>query len=441
MPRKQLRKKEVKLSDLLTPFINAFKIPSLRKKILITLLILLIFRVAAHIPVGGVNLVGLRNLLGSSEFLGLLDIFSGGTLVNFSVISLGLNPYINASIIIQLLTMVFPKLEELSKEGEQGRIQLNQYTRYLTVPLALVQAIGVLTLLRNQGLVLSISPLQVLTIVISLTAGTIFIMWLGELLTEYGIGNGISVLIFTGIVVRAPVVFFQTVSIVDQQQLINLLIFVLLAILIIAGIVFVNEGRRQIRVQYARRFLGGREGLGSFTYLPLRVNQAGVIPIIFAVSLVLLPSLVGQYLSGVHQIFLSEIGRFLVANFQFRSISYNLIYFLLVLGFTYFYTAVIFNPTKIAEEIKKYGGFIPGIRPGTATAAFLNYILLRITLAGAIFLGIIAILPSIASQITGIQTLVIGGTSILIVVSVVLDTAKQFESQLIERNYEGFLRR
>ena len=427
--------------NFLSPFLNAFKIPQLRRKIIVTVIILVIFRIAAHIPVGGINLAGLRQLFAGNQFLGLLDIFSGGTLANFSVLSLGLNPYINASIIIQLLTMVFPKLEAMSQEGDQGRQQLNQYTRYLTVPLAIVQAVGVFSLLRNQGLVLAITPIQVLTIIVSLSAGTIFLMWLGELLTEYGIGNGISVLIFAGIVVRAPVTFFQTVSLLDQQQILNILIFLAMAVLIIMGIVFVNEGRRQIMVQYARRFSAGREAVGSSTYLPLRVNQAGVIPIIFAVSLVLLPSFGGQYLSSVAQPQMAAIGRFLVANFQLQSVTYNVIYFLLVIGFTYFYTAVIFNPKKIADEIKKYGGFIPGIRPGEATAKYLNYILLRITLAGAIFLGVIAILPSIASQITGVSTLVIGGTSILIVVSVVLDTAKQFESQLIERNYEGFLNR
>lgn len=422
-------------------FINAFKIPSLRRKLIVTFIILVIFRIVAHIPVGGINLQGLRSLFAGNQFLGLLDIFSGGTLVNFSIISLGLNPYINASIIIQLLTMVFPKLEQMQKEDEAGRQKMNQYTRYLTIPLAIVQAIGVFTLLRNQGLVTVFTPIQVLTIIVSLTAGTIFLMWLGELLTEYGIGNGISVLIFVGIVVRAPVTLFQTLSVVDQQQIINILIFAVLAILIIAGIVFVNEGRRQVMVQYARRYSGGRQAAANFTYLPLRVNQAGVIPIIFAVSLVLIPSFLGQYLANVHNVALANAGRFMAANFQFGSWAYNIIYFLLVIGFTYFYTAVIFNPVKIADDIKKYGGFIPGIRPGSATASYLNYILLRITLAGAIFLGVIAILPSIASSLTGVTTLVIGGTSILIVVSVILDTAKQFESQLIERNYEGFLKR
>ncbi len=430
------------MGSLIAPFINAFKIPELRRKLLITMLILIVFRIAAHIPVGGVDLAGIKNLFQSNQLLGLLDIFSGGTLANFSIISLGLNPYINASIIIQLLTMVFPKLEAMSKEGEEGRMKLNQYTRYLAIPLAVIQSIAMFTLLRNQGLVTIATPLEILTIIIGMTAGTIFLMWLGELLTEYGLGNGISILILAGIVVRAPVSLFQTLSVVDQQQVLNIVVFAALAILITAGIVFVNEGRRQIVVQYARRYLGDRRtASNASTYLPLRVNQAGVIPIIFAVSLVLLPSFIGQFLASQKQAQLASVGHFLVTYFQTQSLLYNLVYFFLVIGFTYFYTAVVFNPTKISEEIKKFGGFIPGIRPGSATAAYLNYILVRITLAGAIFLGLLAVLPSVISHITGITTLVIGGTSILIVVSVILDTAKQFESRLIERNYEGFLNR
>lgn len=428
------------MANFLAPIFNSFKILELRRKLIITAIIIIVFRIAAHIPVGGVDLAALKALFESNQFLGLLDIFSGGTLANFSVISLGLNPYINASIIMQLLTMVFPSLEALSKEGEYGKQKINQYTRYLTVPLAILQAVGMFTLLRNQGIVTEATPLSILTIIVAMAAGTIFTMWLGELITEYGIGNGISILIFAGIVARAPVVLTQTFSIVDQQQIFNLLIFGALGAAVTAAVVFINEGRRQILVQYARRFVGGREVGGASTYLPLRVNQAGVIPIIFAVSLVLIPSFAGQYLANLSQPQLQGIGRWLTINFQADSLSYNLIYFLLIMGFTYFYTAVIFNPSKIAEDIKKSGAFIPGIRPGSATAAFLNYILLRITLVGAIFLGTIAILPSIASQVTGISTLIIGGTGLLIVVSVILDTAKQFESKLVEQNYEGFLK-
>lgn len=430
------------MSNILSPIINAFKIAELRRKIVITVILVIIFRVAAHIPVSGVDLRGLKELFSSNQFLGLLDIFSGGTLANFSVISLGLNPYINASIIFQLLTMISPKLEALSKEGEMGRQLINQYTRYLTIPLAILQSFGMFILLKNQGIIAQITPLQIAAIIVGMTAGTIFLMWIGELITEYGIGNGISLLIFAGIVSRVPIALTQTVSVVDQTQILNILIFISLAILVVAGVVFINEGRRQITVAYARRFAGGKEsGAGTQTYLPLRVNQAGVIPIIFAVSLVLVPSFAGSYLAGLSQPQLSSLGRFLTTSFNPGSITYNLIYFILVVGFTFFYTAVIFNPTKVADEIKKYGGFIPGIRPGTQTAAFLNYIMVRITLAGALFLGAIAVLPSIASQVTGLKTLVIGGTGLLIVVSVILDTAKQFESKLIERSYEVFARR
>lgn len=427
------------MTEFLSPIFKAFRIKELRQKLIITAIIIVIYRIAAHIPVGGVDLAALQALFAGNQLLGLLDIFSGGTLFNFSIISLGLNPYINASIIMQLLTMVFPSLEALSKEGEQGRQKINQYTRYLTVPLGMLQAIGMFTLLRNQGIVLESTPLSMLAIIVTMTAGTIFAMWLGELITEFGIGNGISILIFAGIVARAPIALFQTASISDTQQILQLLIFAVFGLAVVAGIIFINEGRRQVVIQYARRFVGGREVSRASNYLPLRINQAGVIPIIFAVSLVLVPSFGGQYLSQVQQPALQGLGRWLSSNFQVESLSYNLVYFFLVIGFTYFYTAVIFNPNKISEELKKSGAFIPGIRPGTATAAYLNYILNRITLAGAMFLGVVAILPSIAAQLTGITTLIIGGTGLLIVVSVVLDTAKQFESKLVESSYERFL--
>ncbi|OGE25375.1 preprotein translocase subunit SecY, partial [Candidatus Daviesbacteria bacterium RIFCSPHIGHO2_02_FULL_39_12] len=357
------------MSSILAPLISAFKIAELRNKIFITLIIVIIFRIAAHIPVSGVDLVALQNLFASNQFLGLLDIFSGGTLANFSIISLGLNPYINASIIIQLLTMIIPSLEVLSKEGEYGRQIINQYTRYLTIPLSLIQAIGMFVLLRNQGVLFQTTPLQIAAIIVGMTAGAIFLMWLGELITEYGIGNGISLLIFAGIVSRLPVVLTQTVSIFDQTQTLNILFFLSVAVLVIAAVVFINEGRRQISIVYARRFIGNKEGSGAQTYLPLRVNQAGVIPIIFAVSLVLIPSFAGSFLANLAQPQLAFLGRILAANFTPDGITYNVVYFALVVGFTFFYTAVIFNPTKVADEIKKYNGFIPGIRPGTQTAA------------------------------------------------------------------------
>ena len=427
------------MSNFFQPILSALKIPELRRKLIITAIIILVFRIAAQIPIVGIDVDGIRQLFASNQLLGLLDIFSGGTLTNFSILALGLNPYINASIIMQLLTMIFPKLEEMSKEGEQGRQKINQYTRFLTIPLSVIQSVGMYTLLKNQGLVEAGNPLSILAIIVAMVAGTVFTMWLGELLTEYGIGNGISILILVGILARAPVVLFQTASIVEQQQVLNLLIFVAVAVFVTAAIVFVNEGRRQIQIHYARRFSAGRRMSQVQTYLPLRVNQTGVIPIIFAVSLVLLPSFGSQFLAQSPVPVLQGIGRFLVQNFQPEGIAYNITYFLLVIGFTYFYTAVVFNPTKIADEIKKYGGFVPGIRPGSATAAYLNYILIRITLAGAIFLGTIAVMPSVISSFTNISTLVVGGTSLLIVVSVILDTAKQFESKMIEKNYDKFL--
>lgn len=417
-----------------------FKIKDLKKKFLFTALIFLIYRLAGHIPVPGVDRTALGQLFSKSQFLSLLDIFSGGTLANFSVIALAVGPYINASIIMQLLTMVFPQLEELSKEGEFGRERINQYTRFLTVPLAVFQAFGMIAILKQQslGIITQQNMPAIVSMIFSMTAGTIFAMWLGELISEYGIGNGISMIIFAGIVGRLPISFFQTLSVAETLNLFNILVFLAMSILVIAGIVFVNEATRKIDISYARRIRGTKLYGGGNTYLPLRVNQAGVIPIIFAVSLVLMPSMVGRFLQTVKDTNLVSFGQNLVSWFDPSSLTYNVTYFLLVIAFTYFYTAVTFNPEKIAEQIKKNGGFIPGIRPGKPTALYLNKVLSRITLAGAIFLGAIAILPSIARGLTGVTTMAIGGTGILIVVSVILETTKSLESQLIMRNYDDF---
>ena len=428
------------MNKALAPLINAFKIPDLRKKILFTLGMLTVFRLFAHVPIPGVSTEGLRQLFERNQLLGLLDIFSGGTLANFSVMALGLNPYINSSIIFQLLTMVFPKLEELSKEGEYGRMKINQYTRFFAVPLAALQAIGMYALLKNQKIIGNLDPITLIAMIITMTAGTILLMWMGELITENGIGNGISMLIFVGIVGRLPVAAGQTLATLSPEKMINIIIFFTLASVVIAGIVIVNEATRQITVQYAKRIRGNKMYGGQATHLPLRLNQAGVIPIIFAVSLILLPTMVSQYLTTVNNPTIAGIARWVSTNFQPQSLLYNGAYFLLVIAFTYFYTAVTFNPTKIAQEIQKYGGFIPGIRPGTPTANYLNYILTRITLAGALFLGIVAVLPSLAHSITNVATLTIGGTGVLIVVSVILETVKQLESMLIMRSYEGFLK-
>jgi preprotein translocase subunit SecY len=428
------------MNRILQIIVDAFKIPDLRKKITFTAFVFIVFRLAAHIPVPGVDLVSLKNLFAQSQLLGLLDIFSGGTLANFSVMALGLNPYINASIILQLLTMVIPRLEELQKEGEYGREKINQYTRFITIPLALFQALGMYALLKSQGIILELTPLALISMVVTMICGTIFLMWLGELITEKGVGNGISLLIFAGIVGRFPIMAGQTLATLETQNIFNLIIFVVMAVVVIGAITVVNEASRQIRIEYAKRIRGGRMYGGQGTYLPLRVNQAGVIPIIFAVSIVLLPSMLGRFLEQVPNPIVSGFAKNMATFFTPGGITYNIFYFLLVVGFTYFYTAVVFNPVKISDEIKKNGGFIPGIRPGPPTADYLNWILTRITLAGALFLGLVAVLPSLAQGATGIATLTIGGTGILIVVSVVLETVKQLESMMITRSYEGFLK-
>lgn len=415
-----------------------FKDPQLRRKTLFTLFIFFIFRVFAFLPVPVIDLEKLQALFAQNQFLSLLDIFSGGTLINFSVMALGLNPYINASIIFQLLTVVVPKFEKLAKEGEQGRAKINQYTRVLTLPLTMVQAVGIYILLKNQNIIGTLSPIEFASFIVTLVAGTFILMWFGELISEFGLGNGISLLIFVGIVGRLPVILGQALGIVNQEMIINVGIFVLLSIFVIASIVFVNEAIRKIPIYYAKRIRGNRIYQGASNYLPLKLNQAGVIPIIFAVSFVLFPQLVGNFLQYSSNTFISGIAKFLVTAFNPTGFFYNFFYFILVIGFTYFYTIVIFNPQKIADDVQKNGGFIPGIRPGLATKQYLEKILYRITSVGAVFLGVVAILPAIVSKITGLSNLVIGGTGILIVVSVILETFKTVEAQLVMKSYDKF---
>ncbi len=417
-----------------------FRDPELKRKTLFTLFIFLAFRIFAFLPVPAINLPRLRDLFAGNQFLSLLDIFSGGTLVNFSVMALGLNPYINASIVIQLLSVLFPQLEALSKEGEYGRHKLNQYTRMLTVPLTLVQAVGIFILLKNQKVIGALSPIEFISFILTLAAGTFILVWFGELISEYGLGNGVSLLIFAGIVGRIPIVFGRTITVVNQELLFNIIIFAVLAVLVIASIVFINEAVRRIPVYYAKRIRGNRMYQGASNYLPLKLNQAGVIPIIFAVSFVLFPQMVGNFLLYSKNPTIASFASFLVKTFSPTGFFYNFFYFILVIGFTYFYTIVIFNPKKIADEIQKNGGFIPGIRPGTATKEYLQKVLYRITSVGAFFLGTIAVLPALLSKVTGLTDLVIGGTGILIVVSVILETFKMIESQLISRSYDKFVR-
>ncbi len=419
-------------------FRRAVQIKEIRHKLLFTALMMVIFRLVAHIPVAGVNLQALQQLFQSNQLLGLLDIFSGGTLANFSVLALGLGPYINASIVFNLLTMIIPALEELSKEGEYGRQKINQYTRFVAIPLAIIQSLGMYALLKSQQIVPSLGTLGVVNFAATMLAGTMFQMWLGELITEGGVGNGISMLIFAGIVGRLPVSFFQTTSLLEGQNFFNLIAFVVMALAVIYLIVVVNEATLKVKIMYARRIQGRRQYGGQATHLPLKLNQAGVIPIIFAISLILLPSMVGNFLGGVQNETIARLARVASGIFTPGTLIYNVAYFVLVVGFTYFYTSLVFDPAKVAEELKKYGGFIPGIRPGTPTVQYLSKIMTKITLPGAVFLGLIAIFPAFFQSLTGLSTLTIGGTSMLIVVSVVLETTKQLESLVVMRSYDGF---
>jgi len=425
------------LKSIIQFFSRAVKSPEIRKKLLITFFITLIFRLAAHIPAAGIDTSSLKALFQGSPLLSLLDVFSGGTLANFSILALGLGPYINASIIFQLMAFVIPSLEELQKEGEYGQEKINQYTRFLAVPLALVQSFAMYSLLKNQGVIQGLSPISLTAMVITMTAGTIFALWLGELITEYGISNGISFLIFAGIASKLPVTLGQSLTIITPADYIKVVIFLIISVTVIGVIVFMNEAARQIPITYTRR---SRTTSSGSSYLPLRLNQAGVIPIIFAVSLVLIPSFAGQLLSGVDNPTIANFATNLTLAFNPQSFTYNLVYFLLVFGFTYFYTAVVFSPEKISEKLQKSGGFISGIRPGSQTTKYLSYILNRITLVGATFLGLIAILPSFFQNAVGVSNLAIGGTGILIVVSVVLELTREIESQLVMKRYERFVK-
>jgi preprotein translocase subunit SecY len=414
-------------------FLKAIKSPEIQRKLLIIAVILAVFRIAAHIPAAGIDRQSLAVLFASSPLLSLLDVFAGGTLANFSIMALGLNPYINASIILQLLGYVIPSLEQLQKEGEYGQEKINQYTRFLTVPLAALQGFMMYSLLERGGIIGQLSPLATLSLIFTMTAGTVFAVWLGELISEYGFKNGVSFLIFVGIISRLPVVVGQSVSVFQTQDIFKVGMFLLLSVVIVGLIIFVNEAVRQIPIQYARR------AAGNWANLPLRLNMAGVIPIIFAVSLVLLPYVASQFLSGLPNPTLANFASQLARFFAPDSVIYNLTYFLLVFGFTYFYTTVVFNPDKIAENLQKSGGFIPGIRPGSQTSKYLSFVLTRITTVGGIFLGLIAVLPSFFQSAIGVANLAIGGTGILIVVSVVLEVARELEGELSMKKYEGFL--
>lgn len=416
-----------------------YRNPQLRKRFLFTALIFAIFRFFAHVPVPAVDVNKLQQIFQANQFLGVLDIFSGGTLANFSVMAIGINPYITASIVMQMATMVFPKLKEMQKEGESGRERINQYTRFLSVPLAVVQSLSILALLNSQELLVSRDPLTIVTMVTTLMAGALLLMWLGELVTQYGIGNGISMVLLAGIVSRLPVALVQTLSITSTEQYLTLGVFAGMFLAVIASMVIMHEAVRKIIIQYAKRVRGSRMYGGQTTHLPLKVNQAGVLPIIFAVSLMLAPPYIGRLFATSGRPELVNIGQQLQIVFAPTHPVYNIIYFLIVFAFTFFSALVFFNTDDLSEELKKSGAFIQGIRPGKPTQRYLTYVITRITLVGAIFLGLVAVLPSLVQSLTGIASLAIGGTSIMIVVSVVLETSKQVESQLVGQNYDKYV--
>ncbi len=418
---------------------QVFKIKELRKAIGFVFLMLIISRIAAHIPIPGVDVAGLKDFFESNQLLGLLNMFSGGGMKNFSIVMLGIGPYITASIIIQLLTMVVPALEALSKEGDAGRRKINLYTKYLTIPLAVVQGYSFITLLQRQSQYQMIGHLDITQYIVALVticAGTMFLVWLGELITQKNIGNGISLLIFAGIVSGWVASLQRTIAVYDPSKIFSLLVFLIIALATIVVVVIINEGQRNVPVSYARRVRGNKMYGGVNTHLPLKVNQSGVIPIIFAISLVLFPPMVAKFFASAGNPTIVVMANWVIDLFQ-NQVFYGFIYFALVVAFTYFYTAIVFHPDQIAENLQKQGGFIPGIRPGNHTAIYLQNIVTRINLAGALFLGAVAVLPVITQVFTrGIGSMVVGGTSILIVVAVVIETVKQVNAQLTMRNYE-----
>ncbi|MFA7654198.1 MAG: preprotein translocase subunit SecY [Candidatus Magasanikbacteria bacterium] len=418
-------------------FIQIWKIKDVRNKILFVVGMLVIFRIVAHIPIPGIDTSGLRDMLAGNQLVGMLDLFSGGTIKSFSIIMLGVGPYITSSIIFQLLTMIVPQLEEMSKEGESGQAKINMYTRWLTVPLAFLQSYGMIKLLGQGGrhLLGNVSFWQLFVMMTTITAGTMFLVWVGEIITEKKVGNGVSLLIFAGIVAGLPTVLRNAIVNYTSADFYTFLLFGVIAILTVVGVVFINEGQRNIPVSYAKQVRGNRVYGGSNTHLPLRVNMAGVIPIIFAISLILFPPMIAQFFVKAQSAWIAGAAAKIITIFN-NQIVYGVLYFLLVFGFTYFYTAVIFHPQKIAENLQRQGGFIPGIRPGKETQDYLQRTMNRINLIGASFLGAIAILPLIVQGAMGTQSLAIGGTSLLIIVAVAIETSKQIDAQVTMHEYD-----
>lgn len=421
----------------MSKFWQIFKIPDLRKKVLIAAALLAVFRLMAAIPVSGINVVRLRELFAANQLLGFLNIFSGGALDNLSIMMLGVGPYITATIVMQLLTMIFPALKAMYyEEGAVGRAKFNRYSRYLTVPLAAMQSYGLLTLLNQQGVFLDFSLEAILVNVTIATAGSMVLVWLGDLISEQKIGNGVSLIIFAGILAGLPQTVRTSIAAYDPSVLPTYIAFLVLSVIIIAGVVFVTEGERKIPVSYAKRIRGMKMYGGVASYLPLRVNQAGVIPIIFAISIMLFPQFIAQISAAIFPNFGALLNQW-VTYLLNNQMIYGAFYFALVIMFTYFYTAVTFDPKEIAANLQRSGGFVLGIRPGEPTQTYIAKVVNRITLFGAVFLGVVAVLPIATQIITGIPTLTIGGTALLIVVAVALDVMKQLNSQLVMREYES----
>ncbi|MBI4256805.1 preprotein translocase subunit SecY [Candidatus Uhrbacteria bacterium] len=417
--------------------LRIWKTKDVRNSVLFIVAMLIIFRLAAHIPVPGVDATALQNIFGgNNQFFGLLNIFSGGTLESFSVVAMGVMPYITSSIIFQLLGMIVPSIEEMQKE-EQGRQKITQWTRLATVPLSFIQAYGLILLLTQQGgQVFTTAGVGTLVFaIVSLTAGTLFLMWIGELISEKNVGNGISILILAGIVAGLPTFLSQSLSVYDSSQLVSMVVFVAVVIVTVVSIVVMNEAQRNIPVQYARAVQGSRLSGAVSSHIPLRLNMGGVIPIIFAISIVLFPTVLAQFFVNAKTEFLRNVATWTLQTFQNQTV-YGITYFILVFVFAYFYTSVIFHPDQVAENIQKQGGFIPGIRPGKQTAQYLGWVVNRLLFTGALFLSLIAVLPVLMQQATGNANLVIGGTSVLIIVAVIIDAVKQIESQLTMREYE-----
>jgi preprotein translocase subunit SecY len=417
--------------------LQAWKIKEVRNNLLFVIGMLALFRLLANIPLPGVDLAALQRYFQSNQVLGMLNLFSGGTLESFSIVAMGVAPYITASIIFQLLGMIVPKIEEMQKEGEAGRQKINQWTRIATVPLAMLQAISLIAMLKSSALPILIRSdmLYYAAIILTTTAGTVFLMWIGELISEKKVGNGISLLIFAGIVSGLPTVVRQALASYDGSQLFMWAGYALVGIVIVAGVVFINEAQRNIPIQYARQVRGMGGGVSSS--LPLRLLMAGVIPIIFAISLILLPTMLAQFLLQARTAWVAEAATFVLRFLQNQTI-YGVLYFLLVVGFTYFYTSIVFKPDDVSENLQKQGGFIPGIRPGPPTSQYLQHVVTRITLAGSLALGALAVLPMVFQGYMGTQAFAIGGTSLLIVVSVFIESVKQIESHVTMREYDVY---